>query len=357
MRTTDRFELPEELRDEYRRAVRLTWWTLAYLASNVVVLYLVMGSSQAMKTAWIEDILSVIPPLSFLIAQRVVRREPSHRYPYGYHRAVTVAFLIGALALLAVGILLLFDGVMTLVRSERPSIGSVVLMGRHVWLGWPMLLALAWTVVPLMFIGHAKLAPARRLHDKILYTDAEMNRANWLTGVAAMAGIVGIALGWWWADAVAAIVISLDIVRDGAVNVKAAMGDIMDRAPQTVDHAGEIDLPRKVDERLRALPWVLDARSRLRESGHVFFGDVLVVPRDGRDPTRRVDECQKVACELDWRLLELVVELVDELPPVGAVETAVGKSTRGAIDRGAGRRPAAGGGDDAAGHATTRHAK
>ena len=49
--------------------------------------------------------------------------------------------------------------------------------------------ALFWTLAfPLIFIGHAKLRPARRLHDKILYADAEMNRANWLTGVGAMAG-------------------------------------------------------------------------------------------------------------------------------------------------------------------------
>jgi len=44
-----------------RRAVRLEWLTVAYLISAVFFIYLTLGSSQAMKTAWFEDILSLIP--------------------------------------------------------------------------------------------------------------------------------------------------------------------------------------------------------------------------------------------------------------------------------------------------------
>ena len=42
-----------------------------------------------------------------------------------------------------------------------------------------------------------------------------MNRADWLTALAAVVGVIGIGAGLWWADAVAAIVISLEITRDG----------------------------------------------------------------------------------------------------------------------------------------------
>jgi divalent metal cation (Fe/Co/Zn/Cd) transporter len=69
-----------------RTAVRLEWLTLAYLCSAVVAIYLTLGSSQAMKTAWFEDMLSMIPPAAFLVASRVRHRDPNDRYPYGYHR-------------------------------------------------------------------------------------------------------------------------------------------------------------------------------------------------------------------------------------------------------------------------------
>ena len=42
--------------------------------------------------------------------------------------------------------------------------------------------------------GRLKMRPARKLHDKIPYADALMNKADWTTGLAAAAGIAGSAL-------------------------------------------------------------------------------------------------------------------------------------------------------------------
>ena len=44
-------ELPPDLRGKLGRARNLEWLTSAYMASAVVILALVLGSSQAMKTA------------------------------------------------------------------------------------------------------------------------------------------------------------------------------------------------------------------------------------------------------------------------------------------------------------------
>jgi divalent metal cation (Fe/Co/Zn/Cd) transporter len=98
-------------------------------------------------------------------------------------------------------------------------------------LGWLMIAALAWSAVPSVFLGRAKLPLASQLHDKVLYADAKMNRANWLTAGAAIVGVLGIGAGLWWADGAAAIIISLDITRDGFTNVRAAVADLMDSRP------------------------------------------------------------------------------------------------------------------------------
>jgi divalent metal cation (Fe/Co/Zn/Cd) transporter len=144
VRTTSPFELPHAQRRALRRAKLLEWLTLAYLASVVAVMYAVLGSSQAMKTAWIEDLLSLIPPIAFLVSARVARRHPDHRFPFGYQRATTIAYLCGALALLAMGTILLGDAVLKLASRERPSIGSVDWFGEPIWLGWLMIPALLW---------------------------------------------------------------------------------------------------------------------------------------------------------------------------------------------------------------------
>lgn len=91
--------MPDAVEQAMKRARRLAWITVVYLVSSVVVLMLVMGRSQAMKTEWIDDMLSVVPPISFLISSHVARRDANAKFPYGYLRATSVAFLAGSVAL------------------------------------------------------------------------------------------------------------------------------------------------------------------------------------------------------------------------------------------------------------------
>jgi cation diffusion facilitator family transporter len=339
VRTTSPFELPEEQRRALRRAKRLEWLTLAYLASVVVVMYLVLGSSQAMKTAWIEDLLSLIPPVAFLVSARVTRRHPDRRYPFGYQRATTIAYLCGALALLAMGAILLGDAILKLAMRERPSIGAIDWFGEPLWLGWLMIPALLWSGIPVVFIGRAKLRLAPVLHDKVLNADATMNKADWLTATAALAGVLGIGFGLWWADAAAAAVISFEIGRDGVQHVRAAVGDLMDRTPTTVDHRGEDSLPDRLQEFLLRQPWVAAAEVRVREEGHMLFADALVVPRTERDLVDRIARMTEDALELDWRLHDLVVMPVRELPR-DARTADTGREGRDEPGRGADAAPA-----------------
>ena len=80
-------ELPPDLQDVHRRAVRLEWISIAYLLTAIGAIYFTLGSSQAMKGAWLEDTLSLAPPIAFLIAARVRYKRPNARFAYGYHRA------------------------------------------------------------------------------------------------------------------------------------------------------------------------------------------------------------------------------------------------------------------------------
>src|SRR4051812_45606739 len=79
-----RFTFPEEQWEERKRAKRLSWISIAALTSTAVLMYLTLGQSEAMKTAWIEDLLGMIPPIVLLIALRIETRRPNKRFPYGY---------------------------------------------------------------------------------------------------------------------------------------------------------------------------------------------------------------------------------------------------------------------------------
>lgn len=311
MRPRPEFDLPEELEPVQAKARRLEWATIFFMATIVVVIYLAMGSSQAMKAAWIEDMLSFVPPIAFLVSARWKDRPATEEFPYGYHRSVSIAFLAGAVALTIFGAFILVDSLLGLVRQEHPTIGTRVVFGRQVWAGWLMIAALAYSAIPPLVLGHMKRQPARELHDKTLKADSDMNRADWLTAGAGIVGILGIGIGWWWADAAAAGIISVDIVKDGVTNLKRVVSDLMDQAPTTVE--GErSDTPERLRAALEGLPWVRAADIRLREEGHVFAGEAFLVVTSTDDLPGKLEEARRAASGVDWRVRDVVFEIEDE---------------------------------------------
>jgi cation diffusion facilitator family transporter len=308
-------ELPPSQAHALRRAKRLEVVTLLYMVSAVAVVFATAGSSQAMKTAWVEDSLALIPPLAFLVAVRFGRRRPNADHPYGFHRATGVGHLTAAVALLAVGLLLAVESAMGLVRAEHPPIGTVQLFGQTFWAGWLMVGAMTYTGIGPFVLGRMKLPLAEALHDKVLYADADMQKADWMTAAGTIAGVLGIGVGLWWADAGVALLISLSIVRDGWTNLRHATNALMDERARTYDDERPHPLTRQVDEVLANLTWVDDSRSRVRDQGHVFHVEAFVRPSAGRAPTlEQLEAAVSMLRDLDWKVHDVVVMPVRDLP-------------------------------------------
>ena len=254
------------------KARKLEYLTIAWLITVVPLMALVVGSSQAMKTVWIEDMLGFIPPIAFLVSERLERRPPSASFPFGFSRANGVAFVISAVALTLMGSYLLFEAVMTLINVEHPTVGTMRVLGRDIWMGWPMIAVLLWSTIPSMILGRMKLPLARTINDKVLHTDADMQKADWMTGVAAIAGVVGIGYGFWFADAAAAGLISIGILKDGIRELRAATAELVDGAPRALDQDVVAEEANTLKDELQRY---FDAcEVRLRETGRVIHAEV-----------------------------------------------------------------------------------
>jgi cobalt-zinc-cadmium efflux system protein len=266
-------DLPPEIRTALKRAERLEWWNIFWTLSIIAVMGLVLGQSQTMKTAWIEDTLGLVPPIAFLIAARMERRgERSRKFPFGFERVNGLGFFLAAVALAATGALLLWDSAMTLIAAEHATVGSIRIFGRDVWLGWLMIGAQIYAMIPPMIIGRKELPLAETLSDKLLHTDALMNKANWMTGAAGVAGIIGLGLGWWWADSVAAAFISFDILHDGMKAIRSSTAELVDGTPRALASA-------EIAEEAEALEAALKERYpgamiKLRETGRLIRAEV-----------------------------------------------------------------------------------
>jgi cobalt-zinc-cadmium efflux system protein len=310
-------KLPGEVEAAMRRAERLAWISIPLLLSIIVAMAVVMGGSQAMQTAWVEDMLSLLPPIVFLIALRLEKRPATENFPFGFYRANSLAFLVAAGALTTMGLLLLYEAASTLIRQEHPTIGSFHLFGREIWMGWAMVAVLVYSIVPPVILGRLKRPVAAKIADKVLHTDALMNAADWQTGLAGILGITGVAFGFWWADAVAAGFISVSILMDGLRSMRTSIVELIDGAPRRID-SGKIDpLVNRVVAQLKAEHG--DVNIQVRETGR--YMRAVIEPPDR--PHVSGERARVLIGDEDaWRLIEVAVQKPDDEPDRAAADAS-----------------------------------
>lgn len=226
-----------------------------------------------------------------------------------------VGHLVAGVALFTVGLNLAVEAVSGLVAAEHPTIGTIQLFGHTIWLGWAMVAVMILVVVgPVFIYGPAKARLAPVLHNKLLYTDADMAKADWHTNAASILGVLGIGVGVWWLDGAAALFISLGIIWDGFRNTRSAVVDLMDQRATTYDDKHPHPLAARIVETLRSQPWVTDAAVRIRDQGQVLHVEAFVVPRRRRVSLKRIDQASARITALDWKVQDVVIVPSDRLP-------------------------------------------
>jgi len=304
---SQRFEFPPEQAHLRDRARRYAWRSIVLVILSGIVLFITTGRSQTMKTAWITDVLSIVPSAALIVALRRELQPPNERYPYGHFRVISICFLLTATVLLSMGVWLFGESALKLVRQERPPIGAMVLFGRPIWAGWIMIAALAYSMFTGMYVGRIKQPLAEKLHSKAIEAESATNRNEWMSEGAAIAGLLLVGLGMWWADAAAAAIISLQIVHEGWQSLLQVVGDLMDEAPTKLGTHDLEELPGRVKAAIERLDWVREAAVRLREHGHLVTGEVFVVPHSDAGLVGEIESAARDLDKIDWRLHSVTI--------------------------------------------------
>jgi hypothetical protein len=92
----------------------------------------------------------------------------------------------------------------------------------------------------------------------------------------------------------------------------------MDARPRRHDAREYHPIVERMNEELNRCDWVERGAVRLREEGHVFTGEVMVVPRasalaDGADLMHRLEQLAERLLSLEWKVYDIVVVPVREI--------------------------------------------
>lgn len=188
-----------------RRGFLLEWITLGWNVAGVAILAVaaVRSASVALAGFGLDSLIEIG-------ASTVVLWELSGTGEARQRRALR---LIGA-AFVALGAYIAVQSAVALITAHRPD-------GSALGIGWT-----AVTAACMFTLAWLKRRTGRSLGNPVLETEGRVTFIDGLLAVAVLLGVVlDTALGWWWADPLAGLVIVYYAVREAVDIFRAGAGE------------------------------------------------------------------------------------------------------------------------------------
>jgi cation diffusion facilitator family transporter len=202
-------------------AIGLTVTGLVELAISVL-----SGSVGLLGDA-LHNLSDVSTSLVVFIGFRVSRRPASRAHPYGYERAEDLAGLGVALVIWA-----------SAVFAAIVSIHKLTVHGRTSHLGLGMGAAVVG-IVGNQVVARYKRRVGTRIHSATLVADAQHSWLDALSSAGALLGLIGVALGYGWADGVAGLIVTGFIAHVGWEITSELFVHLMDGVDPVIIAAAE----------------------------------------------------------------------------------------------------------------------
>ncbi|QIL81953.1 cation transporter [Diaphorobacter sp. HDW4A] len=197
----------------------LAWW--------------VTGSVGMLSDA-LESFVNLAGAVFALAMVTIARRPADEDHPYGHHKAEFFSSGFEGILIIGAAIAIVWASVSRLLQPqpvEQVGWGSVLLVASSVCNG-----VLAWYM----------LRAARVHHSKALEGDARHLFTDVWTSAGVLVGLIAAGLtGWHWIDPVVAILVALNILREGGAMLWESSQGLMDEAlPQDQLHSVQQVLER-----------------------------------------------------------------------------------------------------------------
>ena len=189
---------PARREELVRRAFLLEYFTLAWMVveAAVAVASGVIAHSIALVAFGLDSLIELFAALVVIWQLRGLAEDQETKERVALRLIAITFFVLAAYVTV--------EAVYDLARSARPEVSIAGIA----------LAAAALVVMPLLSIAKRRLG--RRLENAALVADgAESMFCGVLAGILLLGLGLNAAFGWWWADAVAALVVAVFAIREG----------------------------------------------------------------------------------------------------------------------------------------------
>jgi cation diffusion facilitator family transporter len=298
----DAIQSAEESAKDGTRAAWISLILMMLTAGAQVVIVAISGSI-ALLADTVHNLGHLATTIPLIIAFRIGSRIASKRYPYGYRRIEDlVGVFIGLVILISIAYII-YEAIDAVV-NPRPL--------TNLW--W----VFAAGVVG--FIGNEivaiyRIRAGRRIGSAALIAEGQHARADGLTSVAVVIGVLGVWAGFQWADAAIGFVIALMILGILIASMKPVFRRLLDGVED-----GVIDKLTNAAASVEGVEGV--DRVRARWTGHRMEGDVAIRVSEELDVVRAHEVADRVEHEM-MHVIPNMDAVIVHLHPVNAGDDAL----------------------------------
>lgn len=208
------------------------WWNA--VLGTVKVVAGIVGRSGAVVADGIHSFSDFITDMIVLIMVSIGRKGANNRYEYGHGKYETFGTMLVAWALIIVGAIILYEGVMALVKACEgtlpPRPGGIALA------------VCVLSIVVKEWLYRYTVKAGRKIDSQAVIANAWHHRSDSFSSIATLIGVSGaMFLGEQWRilDPIAQIIVSVFIITVGVRTCRPAILELL-----------EVSLPRDVQQRI-----------------------------------------------------------------------------------------------------------
>ena len=245
------------------RKVTLVGSVIDGLLSVLKISVGLVGQSQALVADGVHSLSDLATDVLVIWAAKHAQAEPDEEHPYGHERIETLATMALSLALLAVAAGFAYDAVTRIIDGtnlQNP--------------GWLALITAAISMLAKEWTYHYTVRAAKQINSDLLRANAWHSRTDAASSVIVLLGVLGVMLGFEYADALASIGVSCMIGWIGWTLGRTGIDEL-------IDTSVEPELLREITNTIRNIEGVVDvhqARTRKMAGKIVMDSHITVNP-------------------------------------------------------------------------------
>lgn len=180
----------------------------------------IFAGSTALIADALHSLVDVLGSALVWIGIKIAQKPPDESHPYGHFKAESLAELGVGLIIIFTSLSILIEAVDNLIAGVKPTF--------HLY---ALAVALISAIVNEV-LARYKIAVGTKTKSSSLIAEGKHSRTDMISSLSVVLGFILVYFGYWWADAVVAIAISILILQMGGEILKNAIDVLMDKVDE-----------------------------------------------------------------------------------------------------------------------------